>query len=77
MKEEASGCWTAAGICYREEPACNGLRHFKRLGVRDQEEDEGRIEGVFGLEGEVGFLCRAWRGHSIPGLLFCCGGDGA
>lgn len=87
MKEEAAGRGASAGIGDGEQPSANdGLRHFEGLGVGDQKEDQRRVKGVFGLEGQIrplgwgrGTFFLAWRrGHSLlmiglvnPGL--CCG----
>jgi hypothetical protein len=61
MKEEADRCRTAAAIGNPDHPSKDSLCHLESLWVSDKKEDKSAVEGILGLEGEVG-------AHTIYGL---------
>lgn len=62
MKEEAEGGRAATTVGHAEYPAEDPLCHLECLWVGHEEEDEGAVEGVFGLEGCVGCAHLYWSG---------------
>lgn len=53
MEQQAVGSGGTHGIGDREQTTENHLGELVGLGVRHDEEDEGRNEGVLGLEHEI------------------------
>ena len=54
MKEKSDRRRTAAAVGNPDYPSKDSLCHLESLWISDQKEDKSAVEGIFGLEGEVG-----------------------